>query len=262
MFILSDDLNDVQPTMEAPAKAAPTPVPTAVRAPESTTAAPTAAPPVPAPTVLLDADEDFDASAYSNSLPKLKVADGTVARFAVLGPVAEGFRHYNDETKTYYRCISKRGGKRPAITEKAQCCDLCDEAKYYRSALVLHYTDADPKSGKLKGDGWQLAALVVSGAGWGQLKNMVPEGVKTADVDFKAMPRTNGFGLEFAFQASPAAWKKASPEFQAQVMTEAERLKVQLEAKLGKVLTPLQLKAIAGQTRDSDDLDSLAELGD
>lgn len=231
--------------------------------PESTQAGvPAATAPVPAPTVLLDADEEFDASVYSNNLPKLKVPTGAVARFAVLGPVAEGFRHYAPDSKTYYACISKRDGKRPAITEKAPCCELWDEAKYCRAALILHYTGADPKTGKLNSPSWQLAALVVAGPGWGQIKNMVPEGMKVVDLDFKAMPRTNGFGLEFAVQANAAAWKKSSPELQAQVNAEAERLKAQLPAKLGKVLTPLQIKAMAGQARIAADLDCLDQLGD
>jgi hypothetical protein len=264
MFTFSDDLYDVQPKMEAAAatKAAPTSVVSAaMRAPEPTQQAPLAAP-APATTVLLDADEEFDASVYSNNLPKLKVPTGAVARFAILGPVADGFRHYAPDSKTYYACISKRDGKRPAITEKAPCCELWDEAKYYRSALILHYTGADPKTGKLSGNSWQLAALVVAGAGWGQIKNMVPEGMKVVDLDFKAMPRTNGFGLEFSVQANAAAWKKSSPETQAQIAAEAERLKSQLTAKLGKVLTPQQLKAIAGQARSGGDLDGLDELGE
>lgn len=200
---------------------------------------------------------------YSNTLPKLKVPTGTVARFAILGPVADGFRHYAEDSKTYYACISKRDGKRPAVVEQAECCKLWGEAKFYRSALILHYTGADPKSGKLLGNSsWQLAALVVAGAGWGQIKNVAPEGVKVVDLDYKATPRTNGFGLEFSVQANAAAWKKSAQEIQAQVMAEAERLKGQLPAKLGKVLNPQQLKAIAGQARSGGDLDSLDELGE
>ena len=215
--------------------------------------------PVAVPTVLSDADAEFDASIYSNSLPKLKVPTGAVARFAILGPVADGFRHYAPDSKTYYACISKRDGKRPAVVEQAECCKQWDEAKFYRSALILHYTGSDPKTGKLVGNSWQLEALVVSGLGWGQIKNMVPEGVKVGDLDFKAIPRTNGFGLDFSIQANAAAWKKSSPETQAQVMAEGERLKGQLPAKLGKVLTPFQIKAIAGQARSGGDLEALAE---
>jgi hypothetical protein len=169
-----DDLEDVHATTKV--ATAPQATPTS---PQSTeTAAPVAATPVPAPTVLLDADEEFDASVYSNSLPKLKVPTGTVARFAILGPVAEGFRHYDPQTKSYYLCISKRDGKRPVIVEKAECCKVWDEAKYCRAALILHYTGADPKTGKLSGNSWQVSALVVAGPGWGQIKGVVPEGAK------------------------------------------------------------------------------------
>jgi hypothetical protein len=223
------------------------------------TGGPAAAMPAGAPAVLSDADAEFDASLYSTNLPKLKVSTGMVVRFAILGPVADGFRHYAADTKSYYACISKRDGKRPAVIEQAECCKLWGEAKFYRSALILHYTGADPKTGNLTGNSWQVEALVVSGLGWGQIKEVVPEGVKVGDLDFKAKPRTNGFGLDFSIKAHAAAWKNSSPETQAQVMAEAERLTGQLPAKLGKVFTPAQLKALGGQVKSGDDLDRLAE---
>jgi hypothetical protein len=262
MFQFDEDVNDVVPMTKAAAagQAAQTAVPSTASAPTATggPAEPTL---VAAPTTLSDADADFDASIYSNNLSKLKVPTGTVARFAILGPVADGFRHYAPDSKTYYACISKRDGKRPAIVEQAECCKLWGEAKFYRSALILHYTGADPKTGKLNGNSsWQLEALVVAGAGWGQIKNVAPEGVKLGDLDYKATPRTSGFGLEFSVQANAAAWKKSSPEIQAQIVAEVERLKCQLPVKLGKVLIPVQIKAIAGQARSGGDLEALAEL--
>jgi hypothetical protein len=265
MFQFTEDVNDVVPMTKAAAaaQAAQAAMPSKPASASTETAAPATPPTVAAPTVLSDADAEFDASMYSNNLPKLKVPTSTVARFAILGPVADGFRHYAPDSKTYYACISKRDGKRPAVVEQAECCKLWGEAKFYRSALVLHYTGADPKSGKLNANSsWQLEALVVAGAGWGQIKNVAPEGVKLGDLDYKATPRTNGFGLEFSVQANAAAWKSSPPEIQAQVMAEAERLKGQLPAKLGKVLTPLQIKAIAGQARSGGDLDALAEVLD
>ncbi len=265
MFQFTEDVNDVVPMTKAAAAAqvAQAAMPSKLASASPETAALAAPPPAAAPTVLSDADAEFDASMYSNNLPKLKVPTGTVARFAILGPVADGFRHYAPDSKTYYACISKRDGKRPAVVEQAECCKLWGEAKFYRSALILHYTGADPKTGKLNGNSsWQLEALVVAGAGWGQIKNVAPEAVKVGDLDYKATPRTNGFGLEFSVQANAAAWKASSPETQALVMAEAERLKGQLPAKLGKVLTPAQIKAIAGQPRSGGDLDALAEVLD
>jgi hypothetical protein len=262
MFQFDEDVNDVVPMTKAAAaaQAAQTAVPSTASA-STPTGGPVAPTPLTAPTTLSDADAEFDASMYSNNLLKLKVPTGTVARFAILGPVADGFRHYAPDSKSYYACISKRDGKRPAIVEQAECCKLWDEAKFYRSALILHYTGADPKTGKLNGNNsWQIEALVVAGAGWGQIKNVAPEGVKLGDLDYKATPRTNGFGLEFSVQANAAAWKKSSTEIQAQVVAEAERLKGQLPVKLGKVLTPVQIKAIAVQARNGGDLDTLAEL--
>ena len=244
----------------AAGQAAPNAVPSNLASASTETGVPAAPTLVAVPTSLSDADAEFDASMYSNNLPKLKVPTGTVARFAILGPVADGYRHYAEDSKTYYACISKRDVKRPAVVEHAECCKLWGDAKFYRSALILHYTGADPKTGKLNGNSsWQIETLVVAGAGWGQIKNVAPEGVKVGDLDYKATPRTNGFGLEFSVQANAAAWKNSSPEIQAQVMAEAERLKGQLPAKLGKVLTPFQIKTIAAQTRSGGDLDALAE---
>jgi hypothetical protein len=261
MFQFTEDVNDVVPMTKATpaASTAPPAVPSIPASASTQTGGPASQTPVSAPTVLSDADAEFDASMYSNNLTKLKVPTGTMARFAILGPVADGFRHYAADTKTYYACISKRDGKRPAVVEQAECCKLWPEVKFYRSVLILHYTGADPKTGKLAGNSWQVEALVVSGLGWGQIKDVVPEGVKVVDLDFKAIPRANGFGLDFSIQAHAAAWKKSSPETQAQVMAEAERLKGQLAAKLGKVLTPLQIKAMGGQMRTEGDLDRLAE---
>lgn len=262
MFQFTEDVSDVVPmTKAAAAQAAQAAVPSTPASTSTGTEGPPAPTSVVAPTVLSDADAEFDASMYSNNLPKLKVPPGTVARIAILGPVADGFRHYAPDSKTYYACVSKRDGKRPAVVEQAECCKLWGDAKFYRSALILHYTGADPKTGKLNGNGsWQIEALVVAGTGWGQIKNVAPEGVKLGDIDYKAMPRTNGFGLEFSVQANAAAWKSLSPETQALVMAEADRLKGQLPAKLGKVLTPIQIKAIAGQAGIGGDFDTIADV--
>lgn len=218
-------------------------------------------PPAPPADALASADEDFDPAQYSGFLGKLKVPLGTVARLAVLGPVARGFRHYHEQSKQYILCASKRD--KAILIDRAACCEHLGDAKFAVAALAWHYTLASPKDGKLttleSAAHGSVAALVVPAAGWGSIKNGVPEGGKLTDFDVKAWPRSNGFGLEFGVQASSqAAWKRLPADVQRRILAEAERLKSHLASRIGKTLTPAQIKALVSlPARDEENFDDV-----
>lgn len=220
-----------------------------------------AQPPAPPAATLVSADDDFDPAQYNGFLAKLKVPQGTMARFAILGPVAQGFRHYHEQSKQYIVCLSKR--EKAMIVEPSACCEHLGDAKYARAALVWHYALANPKDGKLatleSAAHGAVIAVVVPGASWGSIRNAVPDGGKLTDFDVKAWPRSNGFGLEFAVQAqSQAAWKRLPADIQHRILAESERLKTHLASRLGKTLTLAQIKALVSlPEREDEDLDGM-----
>jgi hypothetical protein len=209
-----------------------------------------------------DADDDFDSTSVSTALAKVKVTPGQVARVALLGPVASGFRHFHEPTKSYIQCTSERDPNHPArIIKQGNCCLSLQEAKWARVALVVQYLGVDAASGKITAPGWRIASIVVPGPGWAALKNIVPEGSKLTAIDIKVSARTNGFGNDFNLQSTEAAYLK-SAETVAKVNAAAEPLIPHLSEKLGKRFTDMQLKAVINSGKPaSDELDDLSDIG-
>lgn len=221
--------------------------------------APKQAPATTAQTTTQDANDDFDPSSVSTVLPRLKVTEGNVVRFALIGPVESGFRHYHEASRSYIRCLSERDPQQPTtIIKQGVCCELLgSDAKWARSVLVVSYTGIDNVTGKITSPGWRIASIVVPGPGWQQLKNAVPEGSKVTALDFKMATRANGMGYDYFLQSLEAAYLK-NPETAAKVHAAAQPFVQHLGAKIGKSLSPIQVKALVGAARSvNESLDDL-----
>jgi hypothetical protein len=148
-----------------------------------------------------------------------------------------------------YRCLSQIGSD-----EQGFCCQkLGKDGQIHIAALVIEYTNADPKTGKyVKGaDGsvppieWKLGFVDLSGFNMKQIRKLPDEEQTPYDIDIIMTHADRAFGYEFN-RASPRARWLQNPELVKEVEAAAERFRdgKTLIGKLGKRLSPIEWKAL------------------
>lgn len=293
-----DDFTDINPSTAAAASAT-----AAAPAPEPTTSAPvqqsTPAPeptPTPAPTVTAAAQQDDDDDApkpvvksskvaaastdsydvtfgdeklmsKSDGLDILRPDKGRVVRFALLTnfvPAKRVFNHYIEKKGTYH-CLDSE--KHTGI-----CCQKLGESQPQIAALVLHYTNADPKTGKYVKDAagnvppieWGIKFVRLSRSAFRRVSGLVEEDGTPTDIDITMSHRDNGIGYEYN-RVSTARWKK-NPELVKEVENAVKTFGdgKKLLSKLGKKVSKLELQAVlAGvQAAGGDDEADLSQVED
>lgn len=219
-------------------------------------------------------DDDLDVNlgdeklmSRSDGLDILRPEKGQVVRFSPLfvhlSP-KRAFNHYIEKKGTY-RCLST-----PENT--AVCCQKLGESQPQIVALVLHYTNADKKTGKYPvlsqtADGkkqyaaieWDIKFVRLSKPAFQKLSRLVPEDqdAKDPDLDIIMFHRDNGIGYDFS-TVSAARWKR-NPELVKEVTASVQPLlkdnAKKLVSKLGKKVTALEFKAVIAGTQASESAD-------
>ena len=284
-----DDLEDLKPAVTAQT---PAPTPTSP-APPQQTPAPAPVPPTQ-PTATASADiEDIPAGgapagktavkpahadsqdvsfgderimSRSDGLDILRPDKGKTVRFALLTNYVSAkyaHNHYIEKKGTYY-CLSPE-------TKDAVCCEKLKESQPQIVALVLHYTNANPKTGGYERDKttgqfppiqWELKFVRLSRSAFRRVSNLNEEEGQITDINIAMSHRDSGIGYEYN-KKSAARWKKNPglvAEVEAAVKPFADGKK--LLAKLGKKISLLEFKAILAGTQPSNEDADMASIDD
>lgn len=173
---------------------------------------------------------------------------GRFARFALLPGIKVQRRdiHYV-EKKGYAICHS-------SDDHVADCCEKLGVSQRYYAAIVVHYVDAKSSDGSLNANNLkesevELKCLRIPHSSFKQISNCAGEdGLDLLNMDFVMTPKSNGKGYDFTMKRAKATWLLV-PEMKEAVEKAAKRLVTPaktLEYKLGKRLTPTQMKEFCG----------------
>ena len=195
---------------------------------------------------------------------------GKRVRFAILGQFIKAqmsYTHYIEKKGTF-RCLvdaTKRLHRDKGGDPNAQgycCLKLREDSEPTIVCLVLHYTNADPVTGKYEPGTpieWDIKYVQLTKANYQAIYALTQEDDKDVySIDIVMQHSNRAFGYEFG-RMSKCKWQQ-NPEFAAEV---AERVKPfldgkKLRKKLGKPVTDLEMKAvIASLQQGSED----AQLG-
>jgi hypothetical protein len=201
----------------------------------------------------------------SDGLDILRPEKGKTVRFALLDNYVHAkraFNHYIDKKGTYH-CLSPE--KNDAI-----CCTKLGNSQPQIVTLVLHYTNANPKTGRYDKDGagvrppvqWEIKFVRLSRSAFRRVSSLVEEDGSAQDIDITMNHRDSGIGYEYNKVSSAARWKK-NPQLVAEVEAAIQQFAdgKKLLSKLGKKISLLEFKAIIAGTTQSDEAD-LSQVDD
>lgn len=235
----------------------------------------------PAPRKPIENDEADDCGWGDSSmerkkdpLPRVRPDKGKAVRFAILPFVKpkKAFSHYIDK-KGSMRCLSNEEG------EGICCTGLTGDAArsdLHILAMVVKYTNPDPKTGKYEGKykvsdtDWEVGHVNLSRSNYTAINRMVedeedgkgnPETVYDFDV-IMTHNETTGIGYTLTRASRTPRWRK-DPEIAAAVeeATEAFADGKILTSRLGRKLTTVEWKQLIatlnGEADGDDDNDDL-----
>lgn len=199
----------------------------------------------------------------SDGLDICRPEKGKTIRFALLTNYLKAksvHNHYIEKKGTFY-CLS---------TPESQgvCCQKLGESQPQIVALVLQYTNANPKTGRYDKDSqgvfppiqWEIKFIRLSRSAFRRVSNLAEEEGTAADIDITMCHRDSGIGYEYN-KVSPARWKR-NPELVKEVdeaikpfLTDNGK---KLLSKLGKKISVLQFRAVIAGTVPSDEADMSA----
>jgi hypothetical protein len=210
--------------------------------------------------------DDYDVSfgdeklmSRSDGLDICRPDKGKTVRFALLTnyvPAKRAFNHFIDKKGTYH-CLSTMDAPGTAI-----CCKRLGESTPQIVALVLQYTNADPKTGRYVKNAetghlppiqWEIKFVRLSRSAFRRVSNLVEEDGQPTDIDIIMNHRDSGIGYEYN-KISAARWLK-NPALVAEVEAAIQPFKdgKKLLSKLGKKVSLLEFRAVlAGQTSDEE----------
>lgn len=285
-----EDFEDLKPS--APAQASvPAPAPTTSTPTQQTgpaTPPPTPVQPTPTAAASIDDVEDaptgktatkpaaksvdeYDVSfgdeklmSKSDGLDILRPDKGKTVRFALLDNYVHAKRAFNHyiEKKGTYHCLSPE--KNDGV-----CCQKLGNSQPQIVSLVLHYTNANAKTGRYEKDAaghyppiqWEIKFVRLSRSAFRRVSSLVEEDGAPQDIDITMNHRDSGIGYEYN-KVSPARWKK-NPQLVAEVEAALQQFAdgKKLLTKLGKKISQLEFKAILAGTTQSDEAD-LSQVDD
>ena len=216
-------------------------------------------------TLEIDLDDDAGLPSRGDGLPRVRPAKGEAKRFAFLPfmKVRFGKTHYIEGVGKR-RCLTKADS--PHLE---YCCEkLGKEGALYLEALVIEYTNADHKTGRMEKNcpiEWQIAYLEMSRSNWESIKKLPSEDESLKGVDLIMTHDTSrAFGFAFNKISSHARWK-ANPALAKEVEEAASPFLdgEKLIKKLGKELSLIEWQALlSGKQGDSSESADLADLSD
>lgn len=194
-------------------------------------------------------------------LQKLTPAKGQMVRFAILPlPTPKRAQVHYVPGKGKVRCLS-------TDEHQALCCKKLGEPDMRIVALVLHYTNANPTDAKYAAGSsieYAIKFVYLSPTNYRQISMLPEEEQKVTDIDIRmTQPNPNKAGWEFS-KAAKALWRR-NPELVAEVEKVVGNKYAdgkQLIRKLGKKMTPSELKTFVASLSASADDANLNDVND
>jgi hypothetical protein len=213
-----------------------------------------------------EADERYLAN--EDYLPALKILRGEIGRFAFAPDykLKHSRIHYFEGVGSV-RCLSTK-------EKKAVCCSTGNNPKSRFVGLIFSYENTDKKTGKFASNDTKpvvtVKAVRLSRSNYQDLNSIPEENQDIHDLDLKMFhDPSRSFGYRFGRVSSMPRWKML-PEAEINALLEPYRDGTKLASRLGKVMTPAELKAIVtgvsegigGKLKASDFEEDLASIGD
>ena len=193
----------------------------------------------------------------TDGLDRLRPAKGDAVRFAILPGFKpkKAMNHYMDKKGTF-RCLST-----PEV--EGNCCKALGASNLQIAALVVHYTNANVKTGKYTKEQpdteWEVKYVYLSRTNFADISALIQEDEKVDDFDIVMAHRTSGVGYTLSRVSKEARWKK-SKEVHSGVLEAAKKFEdgILLTKKLGKKLNPVEWKQLLATVEGNEEED----LGD
>ena len=183
-----------------------------------------------------------------DALPLIRPEKGKAVRIAIYPAKAKmASTHYIDGTGTY-RCLStnRNGG----TDNLMYCCNRLGDAALRIVALVVHYTNADPVSGKMPSDVQpqvQVGYVRLSRANYAAISKLPDEDSTVNDIDIVMTHADRAFGYEFHRISNAPRWHRAKDDVDAKMRQFVDG-KI-LAKKLGKPAIEAEYRAVlSGET--------------
>jgi hypothetical protein len=194
-----------------------------------------------------------------DGLDRLRPEKGQASRFAIVPYLKpkKAVNHYVDKKGTF-RCLTTEEGE-------GICCKALNgiegaKAAIHFVAVVVHYTNANPKTGKYAKEvtdtDFEIKFVNLSRANFSDISSLVQEDEKVTDFDIVMTHRENGIGYKFNRVSSETRWQKKGLESAVKEACAKFEDGALLTKKLGKRLTPIEWKALIasmGSTEDDED---------
>jgi hypothetical protein len=188
----------------------------------------------------------------TDGLDRVRPAKGDAVRFAILPGFKpkKAMNHYIDKKGTY-RCLTTEEGE-------GICCKQLGASDLHFAALVVHYTNANTKTGKYTADQtdteFEIKYVYLSRTNFADISALVQEDERPEDFDIVMTHRENGIGYKLSRVSKEARWKKTKSVHNA-VLAAAEKFEdgVLLTKKLGKKLNAIEWKQLLSTLEGSAD---------
>ena len=196
-------------------------------------------------------------------LEKLQVKDKKqVARFSLLDvrKAIRGFAHYV-EGKGSFSCFTDH--KNPKAP-KAACCKTLGDPQMRVVALVVHYTNADTKTGKLMKDvpvEFEIKYVNLTKKQFQDISKLAEEDGTVYGMDITMAVRSNGIGLDFHRIASKAKYLSNS-DLTDEILEAANEVKDKLGKTLPKKITKAELAVYLAAAQNEEEDPDMEEIED
>lgn len=188
------------------------------------------------------------------------------ARFSILPnpKPKKGYSHYV-EGKGSFRCFTDHSDKK---APKASCCKYLGDPRPNVVAMVVHYTNASMKNGKLPADQpieFGLKYIKLSRTQYAKISHLAEEdGCSVYGIDILMFKSNSGIGYDYSRISSKAKYL-SNPELVAAVKEELESYLdgAKLRSRLAKKITKAELNGyLTAANRGDDDESDLGEIED
>jgi hypothetical protein len=200
----------------------------------------------------------------------LRPDTGKTVRFALLTdyvPAKRAFNHYIEKKGTFL-CLTPE--------DKSEICCTADGQKESQPqivALVLHYTNADPKTGQYKKDKdgvvppteWEIRFSRLSRSAFKRISKMTEEDGKPTDIDITMCHKSDGgIGYEYN-RTNLARWKKNPAlvkEVEAALQPFIKDGGKKLISRLGKKISKTEWRILLAGSKPASDASNLEDISD
>jgi len=195
-----------------------------------------------------------------DGLDRLRPEKGMAVRFAILPFIKpkKALNHYIDKKGTF-RCTSNSEGE-------GLCCKTLGKPNLQIVAMVVHYTNANSKTGKYAKEvdttEFELKYVNLSQSNFSDISALVQEDERVDGFDIVMTHRETGIGYKVNRVSSEARWQKKGLTEQIKAACAKYEDGALLTKKLGKKLSTIEWKQLLSSiSTDADGDDDNSDLG-